>query len=275
MGFFYATIRNIFKSPNDDPFYDKSPKLLATPSHVAVGQFDIPSGNSTSSSSSSSSLSSSSTFWLSPAPSIWSPRRYIPAQVRKNISKRQAAVLACLLLGLLIWMVPSPQSWRRQVVHINVPHHITNPYQVLKPIAAAAKKHAPDPQHWLEHNSNNKFALSPKSRLVSSISEFGHVSKRPRAALISLVRNSELEGIVQSMTQLEYHWNRKYQYPWIFFNDEPFNDDFKVGHKQGSHDLAANDVRLRPRISPRQRSTMRWCPKTIGPCQIGLMRADS
>ncbi|KAL8980276.1 MAG: hypothetical protein Q9205_004600 [Flavoplaca limonia] len=230
MGFLDATIRNIFKSPNRDPFYDKSPKLLATPSHIAVAQFDIPSGNSTSSSSSSSSssLSSSSTFWLSPAPSIWSPRRYVPSQVRKNISKRQAAVLACLLLGLLIWMVPSPQSWRRHVVHINVPHHITNPYQVLKPIAEAARKHAPDPQRWLEHNSNNKFALSSKSRLVSSISEYGHVSKRPRAALISLVRNSELEGIVQSMTQLEYHWNRKYQYPWVFFNDEPFNDDFKA-----------------------------------------------
>lgn len=128
-------------------------------------------------------------------------------------------------------MVPSPQSWRREVIHINVPHHITNPYQVLKPIAEAAKKHAPNPQRWLEHNTNNKFALSSKLRLVSAISEYGHVSKRPRAALISLVRNSELEGIVQSMTQLEYHWNRKYQYPWVFFNDEPFNDEFKVGHE--------------------------------------------
>ncbi len=33
---------------------------------------------------------------------------------------------------------------------------------------------------------------------------------------------------MQSMSQLEYHWNRKYQYPWIFFNDEPFTDEFKV-----------------------------------------------
>jgi hypothetical protein len=54
---------------------------------------------------------------------------------------------------------------------------------------------------------------------------------RPRAALISLVRNSELPGIMQSMRQLEYHWNRKYRYPWIFFNDEPFSEEFKVGCK--------------------------------------------
>jgi len=35
---------------------------------------------------------------------------------------------------------------------------------------------------------------------------------------------------MQSMRQLEYQWNRKYQYPWVFFNDEPFSDEFKVGN---------------------------------------------
>ncbi|KAI9796586.1 MAG: hypothetical protein M1825_000603, partial [Sarcosagium campestre] len=33
---------------------------------------------------------------------------------------------------------------------------------------------------------------------------------------------------MQSMRQLEFHWNREYQYPWIFFNDEPFSDEFKM-----------------------------------------------
>jgi alpha 1,2-mannosyltransferase len=27
---------------------------------------------------------------------------------------------------------------------------------------------------------------------------------------------------------MEYWWNRKYQYPWVFFNDEPFTDEFKA-----------------------------------------------
>lgn len=71
-------------------------------------------------------------------------------------------------------------------------------------------------------------AVKSNSGLVNLVSSFGHVNTRPRAALISLVRNSELEGIVQSMQQLEYHWNRNYHYPWIFFNDEEFNDEFKV-----------------------------------------------
>ena len=47
-----------------------------------------------------------------------------------------------------------------------------------------------------------------------------------RAAIISLVRNSELDQMVQSMRELEETFNRKFKYTWIFFNDEPFTDKF-------------------------------------------------
>lgn len=227
MGTLKATVRNLFKSSNNDSIYDKSPKLLATPSHTTIPEFDIPSDASSSSSSSASSLSSSSTFWRSPTPSVWSPRRYIPSKIRKNISNRQIGVLICVALTLFVWLVPPPQNWRRRVIHINVPH-LTSPYQVFQPIAEVAKKHPPNPQQWLEHNGNNRFAVASSSGIANAVSSYRHVSLKPRAALISLVRNSELDGIVQSMTQLEYHWNRKYQYPWVFFNDEPFSDEFKV-----------------------------------------------
>ncbi|KAL9599185.1 MAG: hypothetical protein Q9179_003656 [Wetmoreana sp. 5 TL-2023] len=228
MSFLGATARKLFKSPDKDPFYEKSPKLLATPYQSSIASFELPSSTSSSSSSSATSLSSSSAFWTSPTPSIWSPRRYIPARVRKNINTRQVAVLTCGLLALLVWIVPPPQAWRPQVVHINVPHHITHPYHLFRPVAEAAGKHVSNPQQWLEHNSNNRYALTSNSRIANAMSSYALTSKKPRAALISLVRNSELEGIVQSMTQLEYHWNQKYQYPWIFFNDEPFSDEFKA-----------------------------------------------
>lgn len=51
---------------------------------------------------------------------------------------------------------------------------------------------------------------------------------RPKAAIISLVRNEELEGILQSMRQLEYHWNKRYRYPWMFFSEKDFSEEFKV-----------------------------------------------
>jgi len=48
-----------------------------------------------------------------------------------------------------------------------------------------------------------------------------------KAAIIALVRNSELKDMSQSMRELEETFNRKFKYPWIFFNDEPFEDKFK------------------------------------------------
>ena len=84
------------------------------------------------------------------------------------------------------------------------------------------QKHPSDAILWLEENSNNKWAVT------RNVWSKRGICGRPRAALISLVRNAELDGILQSMRQLEYRWNEKYQYPWIFFNDEPFTEDFKV-----------------------------------------------
>ncbi|KXT13371.1 hypothetical protein AC579_2948 [Pseudocercospora musae] len=52
-------------------------------------------------------------------------------------------------------------------------------------------------------------------------------SDRINATLLSLVRNEELEQIVGSMQELERTWNHKFNYPWTFFNDVPFTEEFK------------------------------------------------
>jgi mannosyltransferase len=50
---------------------------------------------------------------------------------------------------------------------------------------------------------------------------------RINATILSLVRNSELQGMIQSMQDLERTWNHKFNYPWTFFNEEPFTEEFK------------------------------------------------
>lgn len=226
---FRSFLRRITMAEEADAVGQKSPKLLATPlqSRSSIAKFTLSSADY-SSSSSSSSTSSASSFWISPrSPSRWSPKKYIPAKVRSIVTKRQVAVVVCLVLALVIWVVPPPQTWGRRVVHITIPQPATSPYQVLRPSSPPnTHKNAPDPLSWLEKNSNNKYTVTTGSGILGSVGH--HISSRPRAALISLVRNSELPGLMQSMRQLEYHWNRKYQYPWIFFNDEPFSDEFKV-----------------------------------------------
>ncbi|KAJ5182511.1 mannosyltransferase KTR4 [Penicillium capsulatum] len=52
-------------------------------------------------------------------------------------------------------------------------------------------------------------------------------SDRTNAALISLVRNEELHDLLSTMKDLERTWNNKFNYPYIFFNDVPFTEEFK------------------------------------------------
>lgn len=53
--------------------------------------------------------------------------------------------------------------------------------------------------------------------------------KHPRAnaAFVVLARNSEIDGVILSMRSLERHFNQWFNYPWVFLNDEPFDEEFK------------------------------------------------
>lgn len=50
---------------------------------------------------------------------------------------------------------------------------------------------------------------------------------RENAAIVMLVRNSELEGALKTVHSLERHFNRWFHYPTVFLNDEPFSYDFQ------------------------------------------------
>ncbi|BFZ58945.1 alpha 1,2-mannosyltransferase 2.4.1 [Savitreella phatthalungensis] len=47
------------------------------------------------------------------------------------------------------------------------------------------------------------------------------------ATFVTLARNGDLHEIVKSIRNVEDRFNRKYHYPWVFLNDEPFDDEFK------------------------------------------------
>jgi mannosyltransferase len=57
-----------------------------------------------------------------------------------------------------------------------------------------------------------------------------HVAARePRAnaVIVVLARNKELEGVISSMRYFERHFNRWFNYPYVFLNDADFNTTFK------------------------------------------------
>ncbi|KAI7860529.1 glycolipid 2-alpha-mannosyltransferase-domain-containing protein [Circinella umbellata] len=49
---------------------------------------------------------------------------------------------------------------------------------------------------------------------------------RANAAIVILCRNSELPAMRRTIREFEDRFNRKYHYPYVFLNDEPFTDTF-------------------------------------------------
>ncbi|PVU93750.1 hypothetical protein BB561_003069 [Smittium simulii] len=52
------------------------------------------------------------------------------------------------------------------------------------------------------------------------------VDPREKAAIIVLVRDSEIEQLKHSIRMMEDRFNHKFNYPYIFFNEKPFTNNF-------------------------------------------------
>ncbi|CAG7937450.1 unnamed protein product [Penicillium nalgiovense] len=57
-------------------------------------------------------------------------------------------------------------------------------------------------------------------------------SARMNAAFVVLVRNQELDGILQSIRSIERHFNQWFHYPYVFLNDADFDEEFKAKIKR-------------------------------------------
>lgn len=60
--------------------------------------------------------------------------------------------------------------------------------------------------------------------------------RKANATLVMLARNSDLDGVIRSVREVEDKFNKKFNYPWVFLNEEPFSDEFKrrVGNLIGA-----------------------------------------
>ncbi|KAF9066448.1 glycosyltransferase family 15 protein [Rhodocollybia butyracea] len=52
-------------------------------------------------------------------------------------------------------------------------------------------------------------------------------SYRANATFVILARNSDVQGTVQSVREIEDRFNRRFRYPYVFLNEEEFTDEFK------------------------------------------------
>lgn len=52
--------------------------------------------------------------------------------------------------------------------------------------------------------------------------------RRPRAVIVILCRNSERDAIAKTLLNFEDRFNSKFAYPYVFLNNEPFDEMFKT-----------------------------------------------
>ncbi|KAF8628415.1 hypothetical protein AX15_003937 [Amanita polypyramis BW_CC] len=53
-------------------------------------------------------------------------------------------------------------------------------------------------------------------------------TRKANAAIVLLARNGDLKGVLSSLKQIEARFNKKFQYPYVFLNDQTFDEKFKT-----------------------------------------------
>ncbi|GMM33918.1 alpha-1,2-mannosyltransferase [Saccharomycopsis crataegensis] len=77
------------------------------------------------------------------------------------------------------------------------------------------------------HSSDNSLTQEEIINKYSSIQYQSLSTSKVNGCFVTLARNSDLWGLVDSIRSVQDRFNNKFNYDWIFFNDEEFTDEFK------------------------------------------------
>lgn len=78
-------------------------------------------------------------------------------------------------------------------------------------------------EHFLQSDSSRPIAINKDSPLMIKTNP----GKRAKAAIVVLARNTALSGVLLSMQRMEERFNGKFHYPYVFLNEQEFDDTFK------------------------------------------------
>ncbi|KAI8906412.1 nucleotide-diphospho-sugar transferase [Gorgonomyces haynaldii] len=81
--------------------------------------------------------------------------------------------------------------------------------------------------------ASTRFRRQQKPKIIAPPPPPGE--ERANAVYVVFCRNSDLNGMVSSMQQLEASFNARYNYPYVFLNDVPFTDEFKQAMQKNTN----------------------------------------
>ena len=79
----------------------------------------------------------------------------------------------------------------------------------------------PPPPH------SNKRNKTPKRTGKFFFIKRSQKPEKVKATFVTLARNSELYDLIKSIRNVEDRFNRKFNYDWVFLNDDDFTQEFK------------------------------------------------
>lgn len=89
------------------------------------------------------------------------------------------------------------------------------------------------PNHHYTKENYTEFRIIPEKNL-SDFRQYGELAGMgddyplENATFFTLARNQELYSLLQSIEYVESRFNWRYHYPWVFANDEEFDENFKL-----------------------------------------------
>ncbi|KAH9946025.1 glycosyltransferase family 15 protein [Epithele typhae] len=90
-------------------------------------------------------------------------------------------------------------------------------------------------------------------------------SRKANATFVMLARNGDLNGVMVSMKQVEDRFNKEFQYPYVFLNEEPFTEEFK------QRVLTITDAKVEFGLIPKEQWTQ---PSWIDEARASAARKD-
>ncbi|KAI0681663.1 nucleotide-diphospho-sugar transferase, partial [Cerioporus squamosus] len=137
--------------------------------------------------------------------------------------------------------------------------HSCHPFPTPRPSSpdTTHRRHRPDPAMALKLTTTSRYVLLVLVIIIGlhSILSFTHADygratsfkhiasqlswgspssdavpddRRANTTILMLARNSDVDNAVRSARRLEDRFNKKFGYPWVFLNEEPFSDEFKT-----------------------------------------------
>lgn len=116
------------------------------------------------------------------------------------------------------------------------PNHYSPQWNVQKQQSTIYSDIGVSPPYVQSHSPAATPSLTPQDTspippehlfIDPKVTEDNPLPRRANATLLILARNSDVDGVIQSMEQVESKFNRKFNYPWVLLNDVEFSTEFK------------------------------------------------